>query len=444
MAEKLLYNGIALPEIPEKYKSSHPYWVISYHYINNSYDLVMSDKPVTIASSKGTASTYPYLAVNSTGENLHYYRLYYFPEVSSNWKLEYGYNAAHDGFVVGGDNPIYANYDLYCYTGDEYAHAGSGIFLHGSLPTGGIIIRCPDSVTQGLFIGIACDSIDKNYIDFTCELSGNTSPQTMLMPNSDKTVRLQCAKDEAAGSLTIEVASTENPALTASKTIAVIPHDWTYPDDEDDPGGDPGGNPGGGGGWDETSMVTGVSLYVYPSTVVPGGRATVEVSVNGIGNYSQAFTARLSGHSSPETELFSAGYSCNVWIDKAETAEYVLVTVASVQDPTVTATEMIYIDYSGTEEEGTTQQQLQQAFWKGFAAARAYFQEANVTGTINIAKDAEPTSKAGKLRRSFWQGFVSALTVAAAETVPDGALISSDGYILRDCNGVYLIAKEDA
>lgn len=28
--------------------------------------------------------------------------------------------------------------------------------------------------------------------------------------------------------------------------------------------------------------------------------------------------------------------------------------------------------------------------------------------------------------------------------VPDGVLISSDGYILRDCNGVYLIAKEDA
>lgn len=28
--------------------------------------------------------------------------------------------------------------------------------------------------------------------------------------------------------------------------------------------------------------------------------------------------------------------------------------------------------------------------------------------------------------------------------IPDGVLISSDGYILRDCNGVYLIAKEDA
>lgn len=28
--------------------------------------------------------------------------------------------------------------------------------------------------------------------------------------------------------------------------------------------------------------------------------------------------------------------------------------------------------------------------------------------------------------------------------IPDGVLISSDGYILRDCNGVYLIAKEDS
>ena len=222
-----------------------------------------------------------------------------------------------------------------------------------------------------------------------------------------------------------------------------------------DPGGDPdpGGGGGGGGdddGDDETSLVTGIDLHVYPETVVPGGHATIEVTVNGIGNYSQAFTARLSGNSSPETELFSAGNSCNVWIAEEETAEYVLVTVASVQDPTITATEMIYIDYSGTEDEGTTQEQLQRAFWKGYAAARAYFQEAKVSASasIHIAREeAEPTTKAGKLRRSFWQGFVSALIVAAAETepetVPDGVLISSDGYILTDCNGVYLIAKEE-
>lgn len=232
--------------------------------------------------------------------------------------------------------------------------------------------------------------------------------------------------------------------ITFENGRSVTAGDMTITVEAYDPGEDPGGggdNPGGGGGDDETSLVTGIDLYVYPDTVVPGGRATIEVSVNGIGNYSKAFAARLSGHASSETELFAAGNSCTVWIAEEETAEYVLVTVVSVQDPTVTATEMIYINHSGTEEEGTTQQQLQQAFWKGFAAARAYFQEANVTGTINIAKDAEPTSKAGKLRRSFWQGFVSALVV---ESVPDGVLISSDGYILRDCNGVYLIAKEDS
>lgn len=211
--------------------------------------------------------------------------------------------------------------------------------------------------------------------------------------------------------------------ITFENGKSVTAGDMTMVVEEYDPGEDPGGggdpDPGGGGGGgdDETSLVTGIDLHVYPDTVVPGGHATIEVTVNGIGNYSKAFTARLSGHSSADTELFSAGKSCNVWIAEEETAEYVLVTVASVQDPTVTATEMIYIDYSGTEDEGTTQEQLQRAFWKGFAAARAYFQDAKVSGSVNIAKDAEPTTKAGRLKRSFWQGFVSALIVAAAETV---------------------------
>lgn len=217
-------------------------------------------------------------------------------------------------------------------------------------------------------------------------------------------------------------------------------------DPGEDPGGGSGGGSGGGGEWDETSLVTGIDLHVSPDTVVPGGHATIEVTVNGIGNYSQEFTATVSGQASSETELFSAGNSCIVWVAEEETAEYVLVTVASVQDPTVTATEMIYIDHSGTEEEGATQEQLQGAFCKGFAAARAYFRDAKLSAsaTVNIAKDAEPTTKEGKLRRAFWQGFVSALIVAAGDTIPEGVLISSDGYILCDSNGLYLIAKEDS
>lgn len=215
-----------------------------------------------------------------------------------------------------------------------------------------------------------------------------------------------------------------------------------------EPGIDPGGggypDPGGGGGGnDETPLVTGIGLNVYPRTVVPGGRATVEVSVYGVGNYSQAFTAELSGNASAETELVAGENRCNVWISEEETADYVLITVTSEQDPYITATEMVYIDHDGMTEEDTTEEQLQGTFWKGYAAARAYFRDAKVSGSIHIAREeAEPTANAGKLRRSFWKGFVSALTAAAGHGAPDGVLISSDGYILTDCNGLYLCVKK--
>jgi hypothetical protein len=421
------YNGYVYPQLPSGY-DQYPYAIIA------GDTLRLSKQPfVAVEANSGV------FLLGTDGKNGVYY-VYFKPIRDSHWDRWSAEILSAGRVIAGSSDYVWANYDFCDRNGNVVLAASDPVPV-------GLTIRCPDSVTQGLFIGIACDSLDEKYVDFTCELSGNTSPQTRLIQYNSYTARLECAKDEAAGSLTITVASVDDPGLTGTKDIAVVPRDWTYPDD-DDPGS---GGGGGGGGWDETSLVTGIDLHVYPETVVPGGRATVEVSVNGIGNYSQAFTARLSGNSSPETELFSAGYSCNVWIAEEETAEYVLVTVASVQDPTITATEMIYIDYSGTEDEGTTQQQLQRAFWKGFAAARAYFQEAKVSASasIHIAREeAEPTTKAGKLRRSFWQGFVSALIVAAAETapetVPEGVLISLDGYILTDCNGVYLIAAVDA
>lgn len=221
-----------------------------------------------------------------------------------------------------------------------------------------------------------------------------------------------------------------------------------------EPGVDPGGgdNPGGGGGDDdETPLVTGIGLNVYPRTVVPGGHATAEVKVYGIGNYSQAFTAELSGNASSETKLVAGENSCNVWISEEETADYVLITVTSEQDPYITATEMVYIDHEGDAEESPTAWKIQMAYWRGFAAARAYFRDAkvSVSASINIAREeAEPTATKRKLIRSFWKGFVSALIVAASgtapESVPEGVLISSDGYMLKDSNGLYLTGKDDS
>lgn len=122
------------------------------------------------------------------------------------------------------------------------------------------------------------------------------------------------------------------------------------------------------------SRVTGIALTVSPDTTVPGGHSFINVSVTGTGSYNPDFTAQISNHASPNTLLVTGDYGGNVWIGEDETADYVLVTVASVQDPTITATEMIYIDHSGTvPDPGSTEEQIQLAYWKGFAAAKAMY-----------------------------------------------------------------------
>ena len=230
------------------------------------------------------------------------------------------------------------------------------------LPPGGISIRCPDAVMQGLWIGIACDSLYESYIDFTCTLSGHTSPTTKLIQSTEKTVQLLCGSDESASSLHIVCES--ELGVTASKDITVLPLS----------GGIPDGAPGGGGGDATTSTVTNIDLYANPDTVAPGGRSTIEVSVNGTGYYSQAITAKLEGNTSLDTILIAGVYSGNVWVGQDETAEYVTVTVISEQDPSISASVRIYIDQDGTAPDpGSHEEQLRRAFLQGYAAARALF-----------------------------------------------------------------------
>jgi hypothetical protein len=218
-------------------------------------------------------------------------------------------------------------------------------------PASSISIRCPDSVRQGLYIIVACDTAEQKYVDFTCTLSGHTSDKTFLMQNTDKTLRLQCGSDEGASELLLEV---ESKGATASKTIAVIPN-------------------GGGGGnapYDPTSRVTDISLLAFPDTVAPGGYSIMLISVNGEGDYSQRITAEISGHTSADTQYFSDGYFCNIAVGKDETADSILVTITSAQDPTVSASVSVNVDHSGDTpvDPGTDEERLQRAFWKGFAA----------------------------------------------------------------------------
>lgn len=316
-------------------------------------------------------------------------------------KCAFFYNEFYGLYTLG---PIMSSYTLIGkeqFTSSNYKVPT--IMLESDYPEiSSMSIRCPDSVRQGLFIFICCDSPEYQCVPFTCTLSGNTSSMTKLMQVNDRTVRLQCGSDET-GSLTIQAEYQGDAGITASKSITVIPYD----------GGGGGGN-GGEDDYDPTSSVTGITLSVFPETVLPGRYAAIYVTVNGVGDYSQKFTAQISGHNSADTQLVAGGYSCNLWVSEDETADSILVSVASVQDPTVTASAVVMVNYSGTEEDPTTEEptteELQQTFWNGYSAARAHFRKLKLSATVtfNITRgEEEPSTRAGKLKRAFWLGFVS-------------------------------------
>lgn len=432
---KRLYNYELLPEIPEEARNYPLIFVNGSLWTGN--DLYESQSSIGKYLQPGDGYLYALSQDGSAWERRRYYA---------------------DACGV-----VFAYWSL---TGDV-----SDVWVNRDLPNqyGTIVFRTNDrgTVEYGFWDGGEGDAL--SIMKFTvpqgfhvagkwrCIVSGTDSPVAkMEWYRNNVLISTETGKSESECRPTADSVGTftYKCVITFENGKSVTAGGMTMAVEAYEPGEDPGGgdNPGGGGGDDdETPLVTGIGLNVYPRTVVPGGHATVEVKVYGIGNYSQAFTAELSGNASSKTKLVAGENSCNVWISEEETAEYVLITVTSEQDPYITATEMVYIDHEGDAEESPTAWKIQMAYWRGFAAARAYFREAkvSVSASINIAREeAEPIATKRKLRRSFWKGFVSALIVAASgtapESVPEGVLISSDGYILTDCDGVYLIAKEDA
>ena len=155
------------------------------------------------------------------------------------------------------------------------------------------------------------------------------------------------------------------------QSVSVILYNPSNYDPENPDGSDPDGTESDEPDIEEPT-VTSIDLEVNPSTVAPGGHSTIKVTVNGTGEYSHLFSAEMSGNASYKTFLIDGMSSCNVWVGSDETAEQLTVTVTSMQDTSVSATATITIDHSA-EEDVTTAEQLQTAFWQGYAAARALF-----------------------------------------------------------------------
>lgn len=235
-------------------------------------------------------------------------------------------------------------------------------------------------------------------------------------------------------------------------TFTVI--EWDLPNNKptDGSGDGSGGGSGGyvSGGSYTGDFVGGISISMSPDTVRPGGHAYFDVAVTGYGNYSSDYTLELTMQESPDTQLvaisdFMPVISDNrigcIVVAEDETADFVMLTATSTQDSLIQTTEMLYIDHSAVEGGGTTPEQLQIAFWKGHATARAYFQKVKLakTARISITLGEEPDTEAGLLKRAFWKGFVACLGALAPFVDSDDigivAFMEGDVLYIKNANG---------
>ena len=392
-----LYNGVKLPDISEIAGTGYPYWLVFQNTSTGEYFGLGCIDVANPAQGFVKYSEGNLVSVSGVG-------IYGTQHVFSDGAWAYVDTPIAKTISLDGIRLIWTNTDI----PDE----SGGIYFAATEPVPVLIvcsIQCPDSVTKGLFIFLWCSDQEGNSIDFSCTLSGHTSSMTKLLQAGERTLRLYCGSDETAGSLSIQVASAEDPSATASKTIAVLAADGG--------GGDSGG-PSDPGPTDPstTSKVTGIDMYVYPDRVAPGGLATIEVFVSGEGDYSDAFRASILGQLSNSTQFSASGNTCNLLVGTDETAQSILVTAVSVQNPDVMKSVLVTIDYGGeTTDETTEEEQIRQMFWNGFAAAKARFRQLDFTEaeTISFTKDGEPATMDGKLKRSFWRGFVAGSVLGA-------------------------------
>lgn len=212
-------------------------------------------------------------------------------------------------------------------------------------------------------------------------------------------------------------------------------------DDAEQPGGDGGDDGGGDSGGDipVENGITDISLTINPGTVYPGGVAFFEVTVNGVGDYNGEYTLELTENVSEYTEAVRINELMptiddngmgGIIVSDDETADYVMLTATSVENPLISATEMLYIDQSVKEGEETEATQMKRAFLSGYSAMRALF-----------GSDAERTANAFPEIPEV-DGFLYWVLVSYAGTslllLSDNRLVSSGGYLEIPPGGIVL------
>lgn len=263
------------------------------------------------------------------------------------------------------------------------------------------------------------------------------------------------AADCPLNSIGMEITWSELPGQTATLTVYKT----------SDPGGEGGGggtDPGGGGV--DTSGVTDIQVSMYPEEVAPGGHAIFEVLVVGEGNYSSEYTLELNGQESEDTYVVEGRGLGNIWVAEDETADFVLLTVTSVENPLIQTSEMLYINQDAVIEPEATAEQLQRSYMQGMATAKAYFGKLKIVEGTVVSVDQTNTAEnpediPSQLRRAYWQGFLSGVGSLAGKGEVEGPDVpsvedlqkkyaftyySTMNKAVGDVNGGTIGANEDA
>lgn len=365
------YNGHKVLEFPKNLDTSkYPFlWLMCINGTYPYYILQASDLPFTHHEEMVTW----HYKCNTNDSDLHFVTYEYHPGNNfwSGPSQEKTWKPGDNG--VGTSTPwIWSNYDvLYCNSSTVWQKTYEPIpisYVRIVDPLNLYTIQFNNSFGFASCLAFVEGSASGNRWAWTAKITGNTSSQSRILRSSetDCMFTIFLAPDEKATSIEITVTSIEDETVSASQTFSVVSGNSN--------GGDSGGSGGGDSGDIEPSLITNIELFIQPDELVPGGHAVASVIVSGTGEYNQDFTVEISGSNSLKTCFIKGIAYHNIWVGEDETAEFILVTVTSVQDPSMSETEMIYIDHSGTTvDPGATVEQLQRAYWNGYSAAKALY-----------------------------------------------------------------------
>ena len=408
---KYSYNGVVLWERP----TTSGYQII-YSGSDGLYYLAISSSPFTLHGSN--------LCFNG-GSFVNGYATI---ATASKWVLGSLEDEAVDFIIIASSNQfVWANHDIHSLTDDGGTLTDSGVAYRATEPVlqeeKRVLKALANKYTAntygatGIYVGAqVLDTATGRVTDISNEATYSFDAFQSPYAYLDENRQLFVSEDFPFTGVGIIVTWDELPGQKATVPVFL-----------EIESGEPEGGGGGGGyypGGDDiiidTSAVTDIIVSIIPMEVTPGGHAFFEVLVTGTGNYSGEYTLELNGQESPDTYFTKGSGVGNIWIAEDETADFVLLTATSVENPLIQTTEMLYIDQTAVVDPVATADQLQRAYMQGYATAKAYLGKLKIVEGTVLSVDQTDTEEApedipSQLKRAFMQGFMSGVGSLASK-----------------------------